>query len=108
MQFEAVTLDLRLFPAFGNPVVYPVAFPPLFVEHGNYCAVHKADVHAQAETLDAHEDNLVKELAGHEFHNTRVRRCIGKTARPMALDEEQVMVLEIAKKNRHGSTAGWS
>ena len=98
VQLESVTLDLRLFLSFGNPVVHSVAFPPQFVKHGDFCAVHKVDVHAQAEALDAHEDNLVKEHAGHVFHNTCVRHCIGKTARLMALDEEQAMVLEIAEK----------
>ena len=64
MQFEAVILGLRLFPVFGKPVEYPVGLPPQFMAHGDYCVVHKADVHALAEVLDVHEDHLVEEHAG--------------------------------------------
>ena len=66
--------------------------------YGNHRTVHKSNARALSKTLDAHEGHQVEEHAWHEFHKARVGHSVGEIARQVPLDEEQVIVLEIAER----------
>ena len=60
--------------------------------------VHKTNARALSKTLDAHEGHQLEEHARHEFHETRVGHGLREVACQMLLDEEEVIVLEVAER----------
>lgn len=64
----------------------------------NHCTVDETNAHALSKTLDAHEDHQVEEHAGHESHETRVGQGLREVACQMLLDEEEIIVLEVAER----------
>ena len=51
-----------------------------------------------SKTLDAHEGHQVEEHARHEFHETRVGHGFREVACQMLLNEEEIIVLEVAER----------
>ena len=66
--------------------------------YGNHRAVHETNARALSKTLDAHEGHQLEEHARHEFHETRVGHGLREVACHMLLDEEEVIVLEVAER----------
>ena len=60
--------------------------------------VHKTNARALSKTLDAHEGHQLEEHARHEFHETRVGHGLREVACQMLLDEEEIIVLEVAER----------
>ena len=98
MQLEAMTPAHRSLSILGKSIKHLVEFPPHVVVYGNHRTVYETNARALSKTLDAHEGHQVEEHAGHEFHETRVGHGLREVARRMFLDEEEVIVLEVAER----------
>ena len=48
--------------------------------------------------MDAHEGHQVEEHEGYEFHETHVGHGLREVACHMLLDEEEIIVLEVAER----------
>ena len=57
-----------------------------------------ANARALFKTLDAHEGHQLEEHARYEFHETRVGHGLREVACQMLLDEEEIIVLEVAER----------
>ena len=60
--------------------------------------VHETNARALSKTLDAHEGHQLEEHARHELHEARVGHGLREVASQMLLDEEEVIVLEVAER----------
>ena len=98
MQLEAMTPALRSLSILGKSIKRLVEFPPHVVVYGNHRTVYETNARALSKTLDAHEGHQVEEHAGHEFHEMHVGHGLREVARRMFLDEEEVIVLEVAER----------
>ena len=98
MQLEAMTPAHRSLSILGKSIKDPVEFPSHVVAYGNHRTGYETNARALSKTLDAHEGHQVEEHAGYEFHETRVGHGLREVARRMFLDEEEVIVLEVAER----------
>ena len=98
MKLETMTPPHRSLSVLGKSIKHLVEFPSHVVAYGNHRTVHKTNARALSKTLDAHEGHQVEEHAGHEFHETRVGHGLREVACQMLLDEEEVIVLEVAER----------
>ena len=98
MQLEAMTPAHRSLSILGKSIKHLVEFPPHVVVYRNHRTVYETNARALSKTLDAHEGYQVEGHAGNEFHETRVGHGLREVARRMFLDEEEVIVLEVAKR----------
>ena len=98
MKLEPMTPTHRPLSVLGKPIKHLVEFPSHVVAYGNHRTVYETNARALSKTLDAHEGHQVEEHAGHEFHETRVGHGLREVACQMLLDEEEVIVLEVAER----------
>ena len=98
MKLEAMTPPHRSLSVLGKSIKHLVEFPPHVVAYGYHRTVHETNARALSKTLDAHEGHQVEEHAGYEFHETRVGHGLREVACQMLLDEEEVIVLEVAER----------
>ena len=82
----------------SKSIKHLLEFPPHVVAYGNHRTIHETNAPALSKTLDAHEGRHVEEHAGHEFHETRVGHGLSEVACQMLLDEEEIIVLEVAER----------
>ena len=88
----------RSLSVLGKSIKDLVEFPPHVVAYGYHRTVHETNARALSKTLDAHEGHQFEEHARHEFHETRVGHGLREVACHMLLDEEEVIVLEVAER----------
>ena len=98
MKLETMTPPHRSLSVLGKSIKHLVEFPSHVVAYGNHRTVHKTNARALSKTLDAHEGHQVEEHAGHEFHETRVGHGLREVTCQMPLDEDEVIVLEVAER----------
>ena len=82
----------------GKSIKHLVEFPSHVVAYRNHRTVDETNARALSKTLDAHEGHQLEEHARHEFHETRVGHGLREVACQMLLDEEEVIVLEVAER----------
>ena len=98
MQLEAMTPTHRSLSVPGKSIKHLVEFPSHVVAYRNHRTVDETNARALSKTLDAHEGHQLEEHARHEFHETRVGHGLREVACQMLLDEEEVIVLEVAER----------
>ena len=98
MQLEAMTPTHRSLSVPGKSIKHLVEFPSHVVAYWNHCSVDETNAHALSKTLDAYEGHQLEEHARHEFHETRVGHGLREVACHTLLDEEEVIVLEVAER----------
>ena len=98
MKLETMTPPHCSLSVLSKSIKHLVEFSSHVVTYGNHRAVHETNARAPSKTLDAHEGHQVEEHAGHEFHDTRVGHSRREVACQMLLDEEEVIVLEVAER----------
>ena len=100
MKLEAMTPPHCSHSVLGKSIKHLVEIPSHVVAYGNHRAVHETNARALSKTLDAHEGHQVEEHAGHELHKARVGHGLREVACQMLLDEEEIIVLEVAERAR--------
>ena len=108
MKLETMTPPHCSLSVLSKSIKHLVEIPSHVVAYGNHRAVHETNARALSKTLDAHEGHQLEEHARHEFHETRVGHGLREVAGQMLLDEEEVIVLEVAERAKNDSTTGWS
>ena len=98
MQLETRVPAHRSLSVLGKFIKHLVEFPSHVVAYWNHCSVDETNAHALSKTLDAYEGHQLEEHARHEFHETRVGHGLREVACHMLLDEEEIIVLEVAER----------
>jgi len=98
MKLETMTPPHCSLSVLSKSIKHLVEIPSHVVAYGNHRAVHETNARALSKTLDAHEGHQLEEHARHEFHETRVGHGLREVACHMLLDEEEVIVLEVAER----------
>ena len=98
MKLEAMTPPHCSLSVLSKSIKHLVEIPSHIVAYGNHRAVHETNARALSKTLDAHEGHQFEEHARHEFHETRVGHVLREVACHTLLDEEEVIVLEVAER----------
>ena len=98
MKLEAMTPPHCSLSVLSKSIKHLVEIPSHIVAYENHRAVHETNARALSKTLNAHEGHQVEEHAGHEFHEMRVGHSLREVACQMLLDEEEIIVLEVAER----------
>jgi len=98
MKLETMTPPHCSLSVLSKSIKHLVEIPSHVVAYGNHRAVHETNARALSKTLDAHEGHQVEEHEGYEFHETHVGHGLREVACHMLLDEEEIIVLEVAER----------
>ena len=98
VKFEAVAPSHRPLAVRGQPPKDLVGKASEIVAYGHHGGVHEADARATAKGGEVQEEHHLEKHAALQLHETVVGHGIGEIGFQVLLDEEQVVVLEIAER----------
>ena len=97
MQFEAVTPAHRSFPIGGESLEYLIGVSPEIMAHWNHRRINKGYAGTLSERTQIKKEHELEEHSAFQLHKAVVRHGFRKIRLYRTLNEEQVVVLEIAE-----------